>query len=232
MVGECVDQGLVRVARTRMDDETGGLIDDGEVIIFVKNGQRDRLGPDRGLRGRVVLPEDLIAHPEFIPGFDDRIVDGDFSGIEEFSDLGTGKGGVFLLGQEHIKAEAGVFGADGKTELGSAGTQNEGKRLPDGGFDIAAIGEDDIDEGLLQHVGVGEDIFFTILAHIGEGFVPDAVDFLEEIVVLDSSGNFALDIGVDGEVGSNDASASGSFFRIGNLRHLKTLTGLEGELSP
>ena len=41
---EGVNEGSGRVARGRMDDHAGGLVDDDDVVILIHDGQRDRLG--------------------------------------------------------------------------------------------------------------------------------------------------------------------------------------------
>lgn len=52
MGDECVDEGSVRISRSRMHDETGRLFDDDEVFVFVYHVKRDVLALRDGRCGR------------------------------------------------------------------------------------------------------------------------------------------------------------------------------------
>ena len=96
---------------------------------------------------------------------------------------------------------------------------------PDGALDVSRVGEDDVDEGLLEDVGVLDDVVGDVGLEVGLGLVHDALELVEEVVVLDTRFDLALDVGVNGHVGGDDASALGGLGDVGDLGHVGDLVG-------
>jgi hypothetical protein len=88
-----IDQGAVRVAGRRVDDEAGRFVQDNEVGVFIEDGERNglRLRPG-GLGGRDV---EFVGHARFdrFRGFlDTAACDCEVAGLDQRLDAGAGDG--------------------------------------------------------------------------------------------------------------------------------------------
>jgi hypothetical protein len=120
---EGVDEGaavagvyLVRggCAGSGVDHHAGGLVDDGEVLVFVENFERDVLGDGverGGLRGAFDL--DGLAAAELLFGLGGMTVDADLAGFDEELDAGAADVGE-CLGEVLVEAEVGGGGVGGE----------------------------------------------------------------------------------------------------------------------
>ncbi len=109
-----VDQGVVPVARRGVDHQPGGLVDDGEVLVLVDDGERDGGGAERA--GRLVLGEpdgDQLAAGEDPGGAGGLAVDGHRLVGDEPGGLGAGE--AELVGEEAVEA-LGLRGDDGELD--------------------------------------------------------------------------------------------------------------------
>jgi len=104
-----VDERPGKIPRSGMDSHAGGLVDDDEVIVFVKHVERDGFGFRFERSARLRLHSDAFAAFEFLARFGGLAVDENKAGIDEFLDAGAGKfGGV--CGDKTVEARAGVIG--------------------------------------------------------------------------------------------------------------------------
>ena len=109
---ECVDEGaaiagVVGGTGSGVDHHAGGLVDDGEVLVFVEDVEGDVLGDGverRGLRGAFDL--DRFAAVELLFGLGGIAVDADLAGFDEKLDAGAADVGQ-SLGEVEIEAEIG-----------------------------------------------------------------------------------------------------------------------------
>jgi hypothetical protein len=63
---EAVHQGAVLVARCRVHDYAGRLVDDQEPVVLVDDGERDVLGDEPRLAGRRFVDLDALAGPHLV----------------------------------------------------------------------------------------------------------------------------------------------------------------------
>ncbi|MBA7623503.1 hypothetical protein ES703_30899 [subsurface metagenome] len=106
-----VDQGMGGVARGGVDGQTGRLIDDEEVIVFVDNFEGNRLGFQLPGRGGGNINVNPVAGIEPEPGFGRLPVDGDIARGNELLHPCAGKLGY---SSADIFVEAGVPLISGK----------------------------------------------------------------------------------------------------------------------
>jgi hypothetical protein len=101
-------------AGSGVDHHAGGFVDDGEVLVFVEDFQRDVFGGGverSGLRGAFNL--DGFAAVEFLFGLGGVAVDADLVGFDKELDAGAGDVGE-RLGQVLIEPEIGGGGVGGE----------------------------------------------------------------------------------------------------------------------
>ena len=106
--------GVVGGAGSGVDHHAGGLVDDGEVLVFVEDLEGDVFGDGVegcGLRGAFDL--DGLAAVEFLFGLGGVAVDADLAGFDEELDAGAGDVGEGL-GEVLVEAEIGGGGVGGE----------------------------------------------------------------------------------------------------------------------
>ena len=106
--------GVVGGAGAGVDHHAGGLVDDGEVLVFVEDVEGDVFGDGverRGLRGAFDL--DGFAAVEFLLGLGGMAVDADLAGFDEELDAGAADVGEGL-GEVLVEAEVGGGGVGGE----------------------------------------------------------------------------------------------------------------------
>jgi hypothetical protein len=116
---ECVDEGaavagVVGGAGSGVDHHSSGLVDDGEVLVFVEDVEGDVLGD--GVEGRGLgraFDLDGFATVEFLFGLGRIAIDADLACFDEELDAGSGdvREG---LGEVEIEAEIGGGGVGGE----------------------------------------------------------------------------------------------------------------------
>ena len=106
--------GVVGGAGAGVDHHAGGLVDDGEVSVFVEDVEGDVLGygvEGRGMRGAFDL--DGLAAVELLFGLGGVAVDADLAGFDEELDAGAADVGDGL-GEVLVEAEVGGGGIGGE----------------------------------------------------------------------------------------------------------------------
>jgi hypothetical protein len=107
---ERVDQRAAWMARGRMDDQAGRLVDGDHVLVLVDDRQRDRLGDQLEIDRRRDLDVDPIAGAHAVAGLGhDVAADRDVAVVEEPLDLRAGQRGV-VARDERVEPGAGIGG--------------------------------------------------------------------------------------------------------------------------
>ena len=107
-----IHQSVFRVSRARMNDQTGGLVEDEEIVILEKNVERDRFGSRfdflelRFVQRNRVSGFDSVARPAGFPVHRDKPV------RDQRLEARPRKAGK-REGQEPIETFAGVRGGNG-----------------------------------------------------------------------------------------------------------------------
>ena len=110
-----VDQGVIPVARRRVDDQPGRLVDHGEMLVLEYHDQGDGMGGNNPRR--LVVDErhfNRFGPAEESGGASHQAVDGDGAGRHESGGLGSGQ--TELIGKKTIET------------LGGGGRDGEGDR--------------------------------------------------------------------------------------------------------
>lgn len=106
---KCVDERAKRVSCSCVDGHAGGLVDDDEVVVFVKNVEGNGFGFCSERCARLRLNGDAFAAFELLAGLGGLAVDEHECGVNEFLNAGAGEVGA-VYGDEAIEACAGVGG--------------------------------------------------------------------------------------------------------------------------
>jgi hypothetical protein len=86
---EGVDQGPGGVARRRVDDEAGRLVEDQELRVFVEDDERNVLGEEVELLRRRLVDLDAIADRDLGSGLARLAVEQDMAVVDEAADAGA-----------------------------------------------------------------------------------------------------------------------------------------------
>lgn len=111
-----VDECAARVPCSGVDGHASGLVDDDEIVIFVKDFEWDGFGFGFERCARLGLNSDAFAALEFLAGFGGLAVDPDEAGIDEFLHASARKFGSVHC-DKAIEASAGIGGGGEEFDL-------------------------------------------------------------------------------------------------------------------
>ena len=110
MVDQRVDQRSRPVARTRMDHETGLLVEHDQVVILIEDFERDILANRFGILGLGHDQLDPVARMDLVLGLPrGDIVDGDRTGLDQRLEAAAGDIGLEFGGQPGVEPAARVL---------------------------------------------------------------------------------------------------------------------------
>ena len=112
-----VDQGVIPMARRRMNHQTGGLVDDGEILVLEHERERDGGGLERTRRFVIRHPDDDdFAAGEEAGSASDLAIDRHSLVGHQAGSLGAGDG--HLIGEKAVEA-LGLEAKDGEFDRGA-----------------------------------------------------------------------------------------------------------------
>ncbi len=106
VVEEGVDEGMLVVADARVDDESGGFVEDEEVVVFEEDMEGDIFGLGAGRFGLGPRDGNGLAGAGGVGGFDGGAVDADIAVADEALEGAAGDGGEGVV-EVGIEAELG-----------------------------------------------------------------------------------------------------------------------------
>ena len=113
---EPVHEGSARVARRRMDDDPGRLVDDEQVLVLVHDGQIELLGLESALASLRDVDLELLTSLEPVALAAGRAVDEDVA-VAEQAFRGRTRADLIDSREEAVETLAGRLGRHGEGEL-------------------------------------------------------------------------------------------------------------------